>query len=463
MNSIEKSIKQNPELSWILDGYSDVGLFGDRDTMEIANNYLLRLRNDYYNNILDETHYVLLIGAMQNILPVRNKNGRRQIGDIVLNSGMEQLIASRIEASEVDITAPNGVWGSIPSDVKKEMTKRRIYTEMTTECTVMCPFCGFAKKGPIKHKIKYENFDLLFGDYREYEPDLYMVSTLFVNNDPFDAKWIRNGRILDYSDVVNLFLSNKLRKRFLYTSTAVPIGEEFRVLRFAEELIKTSRNGFSNSIGRLRFSINNKNEARVNVIKSLLNYFYGDISDNIVFVDNTNSYTHRRAGKKWKTEKNEPRVVDILGVNCFDGIVIRPDGIESSIYTATSEEMPNGMLRLPIIQESGVYVFPNDWNVHDHEEESNMSIIPDIRMTVFESGQEKENIIYYNPHRSFLRIVYAYKHLVSLKYEIHNIVGIIKSKYPEDIKLIKSHLENHSNPTMRYFMKCMDDKILLPC
>ncbi|MCX7928412.1 MAG: hypothetical protein N2558_01865 [Patescibacteria group bacterium] len=448
-------------------------IFHSLKDREIALYFLGQIKERFRNGLIDERGYNEALAALDTLVPVKDEKGRRRIANIIITSQMEQTIQSRIDSKEVDVTAPEGSWGKLPEEVKRQIARNcSLIIEMTTNCTVRCPFCAFANKGPIQEKMSFESILSVLSYFRDNQPivpDLYEAEALYWGTDPFDAKWIVEGKELDYSDLaLEYWRMMRERQSFLYTSTAIPLGEEFRVLRFADVFIRKKRESQINQFNHFRISRTNANTTRVEAIIKVLEALHGKVAledENLLEITANRDKNVALRGKAWDKEIQRLSTWDIVGPNCRDGVVIGAKSVDGIIMEAASNEIPQGETRFPIIQEAeGVttYSIPRHQESPDFRTSTPEEIYPDpvIVKVVFtnEGMQIQEVKVSDNPHRAFLRMVGLFRSCaIKRGGEIRHITEGDKAEFSRllqrEARLVRSYLDSGAkNKAMEMFM-----------
>jgi len=314
--------------------------------------------------------------SLQALIPRQGETEKRQIDGKTIPPAIEARIASRLKGAEVDITAEGGSWGSLPEKVKETIAacSGGLGLEITSQCTVACSFC-VADKGPIQSKA---SFDSVLGvvDYfvrhQPHEDDSGQPwersDHLYWDTDPFDAKWAASERgygdfdgldhsDLDYDDLARAYRERtEGRNRHLFTSTAIPLGEEFRVLNFAiEHLQRNNHPDFrqrSQDEG-FRISITPANAGRANHILNIVKALSSnDDQYRRVQVSDVRKKIVPRGERMWESPPDELTTWDILGPNCIDGTIISPKTVYRVYMQGASPESPAGEVKKSVMQRS---------------------------------------------------------------------------------------------------------------
>ncbi len=463
--SAETGFAHKQLLEEVIDRTVRADLFNHAKDQSIAVNIFDKLTNRLLSREISAHAYLKAVEALNDLIPRRNHKGWRVISDIQVTPIMERVIHSRAVSPEIDIAAPEGSWGRLPEVVKKSIANEScMIIEINSTCTVRCSFCALAEKGPIEKKMQFnsvlqvvqyfaENKELTAGVNITYSDCLYWGS------DPFDAKWqSADGSERDYCDMANAYWGIVSGKpRYLYSSTAVPIGEEMRILNFINELHKKLQGKEINQHNKFRISKTNANKKRVESIEKIVFALYGpDIFDSeTVYISDNRHENVARAGKQWEAESMQITEWDILGPNCRDDVLIKIDALEGVIMQASSNERQMGELRFPIEEKTddGTQIFtipqhtekPNDFaNVFPWEVYPNTR----LRITAIKDGHEtsRVKVVTEDPHRAFLRVVGMLKKIIHDSGGEYEKVSESYKKYfqqlvEEEIQLVQSYLD----------------------
>ncbi len=459
------------ERAWVEETHDDMrlrienGSFHSEVDRKIAAGFADALYGTYHNGLSTYQTYDTAMGSLWSLIPITEGDGKRYIAGKALSNVTEKWIASRLESPEVDLVGPEGAWGRLPSAVKEKIleTTPDLCMEMTGNCTVACKFCSFADKGEISSKASFESIEALIQEFVGHQPSNSVVADfLYHGTDPFDAKWkTPSGGELDYLSIARSHAKITARRRALGTSTAVPIGEEFRVLYFANQFLTDP--DFTHG-GSLRLSRSNANADRVDHIVNVTNgitptkgierFVISDVANNVAL---RGSAWKRKLGRKinhW----------DIMGPNCFDGVVLGPRDARVNIMQGASPEQPNGEIRFPLDDDLGdgthLYVVPVLYNIPDykHAVYNPAEIYPDTKVLVytFDNGVQREAAKYGTveryPHRALLRLMgamtlYDYgTRKNGLSREAAQ--ADFERNFSRDLEIVQAHLVSSQNPSM---------------
>ena len=317
--------------------------FHSETDVRIAQGIADRINSRILNGSIDQETYEKGIQGLRLLVPKRNDQGLRVIADITLTSRTEILVASRLESEEVDVTGPDGIWGGLPEVVKEEIAGNLgMEIQITDKCTNACRFCGLAKKGPVKQKLSIPSLETIFESYHTYQrprrDKMRWANWLHGGSDPFDAKW-KNGTNgdHDYTDLTDIYWKIfGYENNLLFTSTSVPIGEEFRILRFADSLMKRYKQQGFLLYNALRISLTNQNEVRVGAIANILDALYDTTMPGIegyppgyddagIHITENRDRFHIPMGNIWKLPTTEIEIFMIPYMNCRDTVLIGVD------------------------------------------------------------------------------------------------------------------------------------------
>ena len=368
---------------------------------------------------------------------------------------------------------PEGSLGSLPELVRRIIARKSNLTiEMTRGCTNACPFCPVAEKGPVVEKIRFDNLEKIFRYYKQYNKtpkSLVKPDLLYEGSDPFDVKWIIDGEEYDYLSVVKRYLLTMREYSSLFTSTAVPIGEEFRVFQLADLLLQIYERKLWPDINILRISLTDANANRVAALQSILgalytNPFRGDKDEKdenekmgILISANRNRFA-KRTGKAWIKGKGQISLRDMYGIWCDDSMIIRLHDVRGRITHAASNERPEGYAIVPVkhlFKKSGVTRYSI---VHFHlntpfgsrgELYKFKKIYSNPRLSVLDekSGKwkKKEITLPLDPHRALLRLV-SYLDYLILKRGRGNYTQTDKQTF-------RKHLDHEVKTVIRYMVQ----------
>ena len=454
----------------------ETGAFHSEIDRKIASNVLntLRVRGEYFLLSLDEVAEGA--AALNLLIPQRDESGLRRIGNRILTPQHERAIASRLDCPEVDITAPDGAWGKLPETVKQAIASNNspCLIELTDSCTVRCSFCDFANKQPtIGSKVSFESALQVvnYFDQAQQSRGCTVWDSFYWGTDPFEAKWKgREGEEeKDYFDLAEDYYWIFGEQRQIATSTAVPIGEELRVLRFAIEKIG----------GNLRLSRTKTNKEQLDAIKRITEIlgiptvFNGDERGIAV-----NNITKRESltGKRWQTAQ-DVGLFDILFPQCQDGTVISPRSVDRIAMTGCSPEKPNGQDRAPVGFEEGgrmVYeiVMPYKSPHYDGTDELH-KMFPDVQIVRLDEANafraEDPQPVENDPHRHFLRLAGAFNYFLILRRvnKLDAVLGVDKyafnKLFTDSYQLVEAYANDHDNWAMQWLLQAINrEGLLLP-
>ena len=431
---------------------------------QIALSLYDKLNQRFAKGEMTETQHAEALTALNTLIPTFNEKGWRKIADINISPAMETTIKSRLDSKEHDLTDPNESWGKLPLVVKQEIAKHsNMIIEMTGTCTVRCSFCAFADKGPIQDKISLNSLGELLRFFKDNQKISWSVSktdSLYWGTDPFDAKWKGTDTDYDYSDVANLYWNTmNPGSRSLYTSTAMPIGEELRIVNFADKMLEAKKNGKASKFTMLRLSRTNANTKRVDAVEKIISALHGTVSEKDLEFSTNRNENEAKSGKKWEGETGLITTWDILGPNCRDDVVVGVHRVDSVVMEASSNERPQGESRLPILDADSTddvqtYTIPHHTEKPDNFEGSMYSSYPNIVVTKIriEGGKAStvEMEIKDNPHRAFLRMVGVLQGLFK-KHTENKVPKEAKEEYKnrlsEELQLIQGYLDLGGNNT----------------
>ncbi len=455
----------------LLERIADKSLFNSERDISIAKDILQRLCTRREEGRISEPRYLACLDSLDTLIPKRNEKNWRVIGGISISPVMESTIKSRLTSKEMDVAGKGGSWGSLHPDVKTEIASvANMIIEMTGTCTVKCSFCALSEKGPIERKISFSSLEKILKFYRNNQkiPSYQHKSdALYWGTDPFDAKWENEkGEELDYSDVAQMYWRiMKGKQRFLYSSTAMPIGEELRILNFADMFLDKKEKEEINSLNNFRISRTNVNEKRVDAIKCILESLHGTLVPSDIDLSNNRNNNESKAGKKWDEDFDSLSTWDVVGPNCRDGVIVGVDAVTAVVMEASSNERPRGESRFSIVQKSSdgsvEYTIPHHRespNSGDRAETYYLDTdVTKIKIDKNKSVREVQTITD-NPHRAFLRMVYAYSTYKGDENIENSDRDDFQKRYQSEIDLVNIYLNSgSSNKAMTRFMSHFRD------
>lgn len=443
------------------------GSFHSEVDRQIAKAFADSIHGAFVDGVTTFQTYDTAMGSLGALVPVTGVDGRRRIAGKPLSRMTEKWITSRLESREVDMLGSEGAWGKLPQAVRETVltTNPQLQIEITANCTAACTFCCFADKGEITSKASFASVEAIIQEFTAHQPpDTIPADHLYYGTDPFDAKWkLPDGNELDYLSIARSYANITGRGRVLGTSTAVPIGEEFRVMFFINQLLTTP--DFEHG-GSIRLSRSTKNADRIDHIVNALNGV-GPItsSERFIISDLTGVGNIALRGSAWnRTPDRKISHWDIMGPNGFDGVVLSPGGAKVVVMQGASPEQPNGEIRFPLDDDLGdgkhLYVVPVRYDRPDYEHGTYKSneIYPDTGVWVykFENGIENESPKYGTveryPHRALLRLMaaatlYDYGSRNN-GYSQEAAQADFKRNFAQDLEIVRTYLSSHENQSM---------------
>jgi|CXWL01.1.fsa_nt_gi hypothetical protein len=400
--------------------------------------------------------------ALDRLVPKRGHDGCRIIAGRRISPKVETLISSRINAQETDNLSPDKAFASLPKKVRELIQTSGnfgISLEMTDRCTVQCDFCGVADKGNISGKVSFES---ILGMIELFHHDSYMngvyatktpSDSFYWGTDPFDARWLdATGEDLDYVDIIEGHRKICGITRAIYTSTAIPIGEELRVAAALMLFIEGRQKKSISTYSGFRISVNNSNKIRAEAVQTLIEAIYQKpVADLGVEISPNRSKDFLLAGEK-VTEPTQVTMADVIGVNCMDGIIVGPGGIDVVIMAGTSSEIMSGEIRIPFseVHEDGAieyrvprYYFKPRFSSDDDPK----SYYPDPQLSlvvVFPDGRmvERVDVLRDNPYRTHVRVaaILSLRELAE-KDRSRKKIKELRELISNDVSLMRRHLK----------------------
>ena len=450
-----------PVESTTLGGFiEERGSFHSDKDHEIALHYADRIEALFAAGSIDGFTYENAAFALRKLIPLDNENGR-SINGKLLAPGTERRIASRLTSEEIDIAGPDGSWGKLPKAVKRWLTfwdpKANIAIEPSSHCTVGCSFCSIATIGPLTKKASFDSIitvvDEFAGMQKTYKyrtPD-----TLYWGSDPFDLKWAATDTTpeRDYTDLLRAYLElPSTRGREVFTSTAVPLGEELRILAFADALTNGSLP--RNNDLSLRISRTTANTGRVDHLQRLLELFNPG-KELPINIDKPINPAAR--GRRLEKPQDSIRPWDILGPNCRDGVIIGVTAVESTIMLGASPERPKADPRVPIEtinKKRRTYRIPGN---HFKPEVTDKKPYADVKwsvITVNEKGRAIHRSVEktkHDPHRALARLALGIDRidaLVETDQFTPKALAKARRRHRADLRLLQKHTRTTDNWVM---------------
>jgi len=461
------------------------GAFFSEIDRQLARDLADRLTDKFIVGYLNIASYRSALESLTSLIPTQNGD-HLQIADSVINTGQRRLIESRSTSQEVDVLSPEGCWGSLPEIVKDEITRYgSLKIELTNKCTAMCPFCSYADKGPITRKVSFESAIKLISVVAEQSSSLD-YHNLYWGTDPLD--WISvdpTGAERDYADLVQAYINRvPADQQRLYSSTAVPLGVEFRVIKLAEILYNQS--GFGQH-DNLRISVTDKNQARTTHIKNILHALYEPAAIGQVagFTPNRSEHVATRGAALEKLSPADVTPWDIVGPGCMDVVILSPDGISTSTMAATTSENVGGDMRAPLVHredDATIYTIPKaemiPYRVTQKLGPAEFTV---VRVTDAGETSVEKTTRTNDPHRAFLELIvdlnlwqqegrYAHHQIrfdpagwpQSRPFIDHEELADYNSKHAEAVQVVRDHLNSGAhNPIMSYYMGRLEDMGLI--
>jgi hypothetical protein len=415
-----------------------------------------------------------VLESFNSLLPNRSPDGRRVIAGAVLTPGLEKLIASRLNSTEVDITGTEASWGALPEHVQTAILRDYpVNVELTDTCSVNCSFCALSKRGLITRKASFNSLRKLLmqaekAKSRNAPTFFQQTDSFYYGTDPFDWKAKDAeaiGSELDYLDLFKLHQellgSDTKHNRSLETSTALPLGEELRVLEFMGYVYTEIEAGRLDKQYYLRISRTNANNDRAQALHTIASFIFGtDFAGDGDDTDAPIKFTSNRhnnvalAGPSWRQSREEYSTWDILGPNCRDEVIIGTQSVDMTIMMASSNQYYNGEHRQSITgkNESGerIFSFPCYSYASISSPTPPGELYPDVEMITYSERSliPETTTITNDPHRCFLRVVGLEYYLgtsASLKLgwpPKNEDLPFIRSVFQKDLQIVYDYLQS---------------------
>ncbi|HSX16148.1 MAG TPA: hypothetical protein VLF40_05125 [Candidatus Saccharimonadales bacterium] len=442
---------------------TEQGRFHSEKDRSIALSIAGRLEERSRYGRLSDGEYLAAAASLRALVPTDNGRGGRQIDGKTIVPAMEERIRSRLASPEIDIAAPDGSWGRLPKIVKNYITRggSDISMELTANCTVGCSFCALANKGPISAKASFDSALAVmqyFISNQPPDPTGRQLDYLYYGTDPFDAKWVAdasNPEDRDYSDLAAAYRRIAGPARSLGTTTAVPLGEELRVLDFMDRVL-TGRDLYGQHCEWARISTTDVNASRVEHIRTLLRALHPITHSDILANDVRNNVAAR--GSALSSTTKTFNLWDITGPDCYDGVLIGVHSADSLIMQGASHERPNGSLRTPVETKQGSvtrYAVPRHQKKPFFDGNSRVGgIYPDVAVDVFEVDEEgvmsqHSEHMSQDPHRALLRLAGLQIHRNALEAQGRRLESrIVIPMFTPDILRMRAYLRSGGNNGM---------------
>lgn len=328
----------------------------------------------------------------------------------------------RMKAASVDIFKE--ILAGFSNKEIRNITKNMGAIQMNDGCSVGCPWCGLMARGYISKKISFESFQEFISLYG----DCFRKKIAFMwASDPFD--WYEGKR--SYVDLAKTLFKKK--GTILSTTTALPKGTELTVLRFLEFIAKEfpvdSReaprlsvsydNIFFKSVYKrrklnledffefyllakklegmkffFRFSVTKENQARIKALETILTKrgVKKEFIKYILFAERDILGGEKivKAGRCFG-RKGEDRPKNLVGIGCFDGVLLTPNRLIGLTMGVTTKNNPTGLEEKVI--RPGEHEVPNFIHIRDYQKFSTdktdsikAKLLPSASYRVYRNG-----------------------------------------------------------------------------
>lgn len=282
--------------------------------------------------------------------------------------------------------------------------------QTTDGCTGGCWWCGYEAKREISQAFSYNSLDSFFRQYGSYLPANAIA--LYRASDPLSWK---DGNHT-YTDLVKTFLEKTNKYTGLSTSTSIPRGTELEALRFLREAYELWENEGSDFRQAIRISVNQRNQEIVEAV--IVRLKEERVTEE--FIQRIErSYRTKGAIIYMGDAINNPArdYYDTVGIACFDGLVITPDGVSAVSMEAVTMESPQGV-KMSKIEPGGQAVpVPLDLETYDDPIKGNawgyklFNLLPKRRYAVYENGDFKEVVTEESVRRDLLAFAITNRNL----------------------------------------------------
>ena len=394
------------------------------------------------------------LDSVRALVPQVGDDGFRHIAGTRLTKKHEERIASRLKSAEIDMNSETGTWGGLPEPVKLHLARHGegLNIEPASHCTVGCSFCVFANHGPIAAKASFGSIlDIVeyFYKHQRLNGPRAVTDTLYHGSDPFDLKWQETNYERDYTDLGAAYRQIVGPGRELFTSTAVPLGEEWRVLRYLiDKFDREDKESF-------RFSITNGNHERIKHIANIINFLDERQTKQLMahsHVENAEFIVRR--GQSF-LKQDEFRLRDIYGPESADRVVIGATAIRGVVLRGATMSYPYGytQYRLGLPVNGGRrYSIPRYYRATDDLDGSFYppAIIDHLIVSSDGSVIEQTEVQRHDPFRALLRVAKG----LDLMYEANNYQSDMAMQrrftelFTESLEDMRAHIAKSPDETM---------------
>lgn len=236
-----------------------------------------------------------------------------------------------------------------------ENQKRKIFKnlgamQLTIGCSIGCPDCGLEAEKRVRDYIPAKLATSLF---RQYRTQLASKKTraLYYASDPLDYSF--DGK--DYFEIENEYKENAGEN--LCTITAVPRGKEETVFKslLEEEGIISGRKINAISVTKFNYSRLEKafkkfSQENAEILPDDFSSEFSEFIKDNPFV--RDYYNEKGRAKRHKLGKQNKDNLDSIGIGCFNGVLITPEGVYNIQTVPVTPGCPTGQIKTEITPEN---------------------------------------------------------------------------------------------------------------
>lgn len=261
----------------------------------------------------------------------------------------------------VDIMA---IVEAFPEAVRPWLIQGLQHIQFYDGCSVGCPWCGFDVSRKVTSGFDFESWIRFANHYLSEMPN---TVALYWASDPLEIAGIRqqDGRIYDYVDLLRETLPYLRTDQYFYTTTSLPQGTDevlIKLYQFShDEWQKKAIPGVPVPFHTVRVSVTEKNKERADRLLERVKRlgldpgFLRAITD---FLLDRSLNKVKKVGKFIRHPKRGRELPDFDTVACYDGTLIRPDGIYSIWAEAATRKGPFGMGQVKLEAQANVFEIP---------------------------------------------------------------------------------------------------------
>lgn len=251
-----------------------------------------------------------------------------------------------------------------PFSVRMLIVQTAQHIQCTDGCTGGCPWCGFDVRRKITTGFSFESLVELFNTYGLHFPKKI---ALYWASDPLDiAGEKENGELFYYPDLIREIIDSLEPNQRIYTSTVMPegtyaIARDLLVFFHRHWLEHNYYPDNDNLLFTVRFSETEKNTEQIAALKQELlemGLDHNYVNAQFAMAESRNQQTVKKLGKQIKHPDRNIYSLDIASIACYDGVLIRPDGLYAITMEAATSESPFGHTWQPLVVQGGELAIP---------------------------------------------------------------------------------------------------------